>query len=95
MSTDRLFSSSPTPTPLRWRSINLPRFIFYHVCSTDFEEKIGGSVKGLLTTPLTSVKGIASSLSRVKGEVKAHTIFDFTFDAPQSELNPIYRPMDK
>ena len=52
-------------------------------------------MKGLLTTPLTSVKGIASSLSRVKGEVKAHTIFDFTFDAPQSELNPIYRPMDK
>ena len=38
----RLFSSSPTPTPLRWGSINPPRFIFYHARSTDFEEKIEG-----------------------------------------------------
>ena len=36
------FSSSPTPTPLRWRSINPPRFIFYHARSTDFEGKIEG-----------------------------------------------------
>ena len=35
-----LFSSSPTPTPLRWRSINPLRFIFYNARSTDFEEKI-------------------------------------------------------
>ena len=35
-----LFSSSPTTTPLRWRSINPLRFIFYHPGSTDFEEKI-------------------------------------------------------
>ena len=32
----------PTPTPLRWRSINPPRFNFYHACLTDFEEKIEG-----------------------------------------------------
>ena len=32
----------PHPTPLRWRSINPPRFIFYHARSTDFEEKIEG-----------------------------------------------------
>ena len=35
-----LSSSSPTTTPLRWRSINPLRFIFYHPGSTDFEEKI-------------------------------------------------------
>ena len=39
---DRLFSSSPTTTLLRWRSINPPRFIFIHARSTDFEEKIEG-----------------------------------------------------
>ena len=39
---DLLFSSSPTTTPLRWRSINPPRFIFNHARSTDFEEKIEG-----------------------------------------------------
>ena len=38
----KIFSSSPTPAPLRWRSINPPRFIFYHTRSTDFEEKIDG-----------------------------------------------------
>ena len=27
-------------TSLRWRSINSPRFIFYHARSKDFEEKI-------------------------------------------------------
>ena len=32
----------PTTTPLRWRSINPLRFIFYHPRSTDFEEKIDG-----------------------------------------------------
>ena len=37
---ERLFSSSPTPTPLRWRSINPLRFIFHHPRSTDFEQKI-------------------------------------------------------
>ena len=31
--------TSPTPTPLRWRSINPPRFTFYHARSTDFEDK--------------------------------------------------------
>ena len=31
---------SPTSIPLRWRSINLLQFIFYH--PTDFEEKIEG-----------------------------------------------------
>ena len=31
---------SPTTIPLRWRSINALRFIFYH--PTDFEEKIEG-----------------------------------------------------
>ena len=36
----KIFSSSPTPTPLRWRSINPLRFIFHHPRSTDFEEKI-------------------------------------------------------
>ena len=40
--TDRLLSSSPTTTPLRWWSINLLQFIFYHSRSTDFEEKIEG-----------------------------------------------------
>ena len=37
---ERLFSSSLTPTPLRWRSINPLWFIFYHPRSTDFEEEI-------------------------------------------------------
>ena len=37
-----LFSSSPTTTPLHWRSINPLRFIFYHPRLTDFEEKIEG-----------------------------------------------------
>ena len=44
---NRLFFSSPTPTPLRWRSINPLRFIFHHARSTDVEEKIGGSVNRL------------------------------------------------
>ena len=31
-----LFSTSPTPNPLRWQTVNPPRvFIFYHVRSTD------------------------------------------------------------
>ena len=30
----KLFSSSPTPTPLHWRSINPLHFIFYHAHST-------------------------------------------------------------
>ena len=33
-------------TPLRWRSINPPRFIFYHARSTNFEEKIEGLWRG-------------------------------------------------
>ena len=33
----RLFSSSPTTTTLRWRSINPLRFIFYHQRPMDFE----------------------------------------------------------
>ena len=36
---ERLFSSSPSTTPLCRRSINLLRFIFYHLRSTDFEKK--------------------------------------------------------
>ena len=39
---ERLFSYSPTTTPLHWQSINPLRFIFYHPCSTEFEEKIEG-----------------------------------------------------
>ena len=39
---DHIFSSSPNTTPLRWRSINLTRFIFYHARSTDYDEKIEG-----------------------------------------------------
>ena len=35
-------------TPLRWRSINLLRFIFYHPRSTYFEEKIEGLWTGYL-----------------------------------------------
>ena len=35
-------SSSPTTTPLCWRSINPLQFIFYHPRSTNFEEKIEG-----------------------------------------------------
>ena len=34
--------SEGTPSPLCWRSINPPRFIFYHALSTDFEDKIEG-----------------------------------------------------
>ena len=41
-----LFSSSPTTTPLRWWSINPPRFMFYHARSTDFEEKVEGPWTG-------------------------------------------------
>ena len=34
---------STTPTALHWRSVNPPRFfVFYHVCLTDFEEKLEG-----------------------------------------------------
>ena len=36
------FSSCPTTTPLRWRSINPLPSIFYHPRSTDFEEKKKG-----------------------------------------------------
>ena len=36
-------SSSPTATPLSWRSINPLRFIFYHPRSADFEEKVGSA----------------------------------------------------
>ena len=36
------FSSALTTTPLRWRSINPPRFISYHARSMDFEENIEG-----------------------------------------------------
>ena len=39
---ERLFSSSPTPTPLRWRSINPLRLVFYNARSTDFEKKLEG-----------------------------------------------------
>ena len=35
-------ASAPTTTPLCWQSINPARFIFYHLHSTDFEEKIKG-----------------------------------------------------
>ena len=44
----RLFSSSPTTNPLRRRSINPPRFIFHHVHSTDFEQKMDRSVSRLV-----------------------------------------------
>ena len=47
-----LFSSFPTPTPLRWWSINLPRFIFYHARSTNFEEKIEVLWTGFSRIPL-------------------------------------------
>ena len=39
---NRIFSSFPTPTLWRWRSLNPPRFLFFITCSTDFEEKIEG-----------------------------------------------------
>ena len=35
-------ASAPTTTPLCWQSINPARFIFSHLHSTDFEEKIKG-----------------------------------------------------
>ena len=38
--TDRLFSSSPTTTPLHWWSINSLQFILYHSRLTNFEEII-------------------------------------------------------
>ena len=41
-------ASSPTTNPLRWRSINLLRFTFYHPRSTDFKEKKRGSVNRLV-----------------------------------------------
>ena len=34
--------STPTPTPLRWRSINPPRFIIYHEKNKKKKEKIEG-----------------------------------------------------
>ena len=34
---EKKVSSSPTSTPLRWRSINPLLFIFYHLRLTDFE----------------------------------------------------------
>ena len=37
-----LFSSFHATNPLRWRSINPLRFIFYQLRSRDFEEKIEG-----------------------------------------------------
>ena len=40
---------SPTTIPLRWRSINPLRFIFYH--PTDFEEKIEGLWTGYASIP--------------------------------------------
>ena len=62
----------PTPTPLRWRSINLPRFIFYHALSTDFEEKIGGVITGYWQRLWQALK-----------EWQSVDVFDFIFDAPQ------------
>ena len=46
-----LFSSSPTTTRFCWWSINLLRFIFYHLRSTDFEEKL---IEGLWTSLATN-----------------------------------------
>ena len=39
---ERTRTSAELEKELRWRSINLPRFIFHHARSTDFEEKIEG-----------------------------------------------------
>ena len=52
-----LFSSSPTPTPFRWRSINPLRFIFYNARSTDFEEKIEGLWTGYFNRQKYKIKG--------------------------------------
>ena len=38
---EKSFSSSPTPIPLRWRSINLPRFIFITRARRTFKRKLG------------------------------------------------------
>ena len=40
---------SPTPTPLRWRSINPPRFLFFITHAQQTLKKKRGSVNGLLT----------------------------------------------
>ena len=51
---ERLFSSSPTPTPLRWRSINPLRLVFYNARSTDFEKKLEGLWTGYLRVSMRS-----------------------------------------
>ena len=48
------FSSSPTPTPLRWRSINPLRLVFYNARSTDFEKKLEGLWTGYLRVSIRS-----------------------------------------
>ena len=42
------FLLPPTPTPLRWRSINPLRLVFYNARSTDFEKKLEGLWTGYL-----------------------------------------------
>ena len=51
---ESLFSSSPTPTPLRWRSINPLRLVVYHARLTDFEEKLEGLWTGYLRVSIRS-----------------------------------------
>ena len=75
-----LFSSSPTTTPLHWRSINPLRFIFYHPRLTDFEEKIEGLWTGsekffLHTTCLKNSFSARSVKERVSASRKVLTQF--------------------
>ena len=60
----RLFFSSPTTTPLRWRSINPLWFIFYHPRSTDFEEKIEDPWTGYLPTRINNNRRKLRCVSR-------------------------------
>ena len=39
---ERALLSPPLPPAIAVINFNLPRFFFYHVCSTDFEEKLEG-----------------------------------------------------
>ena len=71
------FSTSPTTTPLRWRSIKPLRFIFYHPCSTDFEEKTRGSVNSLLLRHGLAMQCKCSCT--MKKSLKSHFFWKYIF----------------
>ena len=87
-------SSSPTPTTLRWRSTNPPRFfLFYHAHSTDFEKKIEGLWTGWRTLHLLkSDETIPVSKNKVTNPEKYGAL---SHDSSLCTDPPLHRLYDK